>query len=193
MTVTSEPFTKENRMTVTYNKNVDFLWQVHSYQNEYIRFADTKAALCIAWSTALISALYSAEIHRESGTSNVYLATSVLAASVLLAGFLLGILAIVPRVRLPRHNAKIKADEATKVREQKTGLIYWGEVQRLADVSQYEQAVSDADASDLANQVARHVFVLSKIAIVKYRFVNLSIAALACGSLLTVVVLVLKS
>jgi hypothetical protein len=36
------------------NSLEDFLWQVHEYTNEYIRFADTKAAFIVAASTALI-------------------------------------------------------------------------------------------------------------------------------------------
>ena len=41
----------------------DFLWKTHSYMNDYIRFADTKAAVVIALSTALLGGLIAAEAH----------------------------------------------------------------------------------------------------------------------------------
>ena len=41
----------------------DFLWKTHSYMNDYIRFADTKAAIVIALSTALLGGLITAEAH----------------------------------------------------------------------------------------------------------------------------------
>ena len=37
----------------------EFFWKVHSYTNEYIRFADTKAELVIGWTLALVGALRS--------------------------------------------------------------------------------------------------------------------------------------
>jgi hypothetical protein len=33
----------------------EFLWKVRAYTNEFIRFADTKAALVVAWTSALVS------------------------------------------------------------------------------------------------------------------------------------------
>jgi hypothetical protein len=39
-----------------------FLWDVHKYTNDYIRFADTKAAFVAAASTALIGTLVSSTV-----------------------------------------------------------------------------------------------------------------------------------
>ena len=40
-----------------------FLWQTHSYLNEYARFGDTKAGFAGAAAAALLGALYSAKAH----------------------------------------------------------------------------------------------------------------------------------
>jgi hypothetical protein len=48
------------------DKNADatakFLWDVHKYTNDYIRFADTKAAFVAAASTALIGTLVGSNV-----------------------------------------------------------------------------------------------------------------------------------
>ena len=44
------------------NSLEDFLWQVHGYTNEYIRFADTKAAFIAAATSALIGTSISSSV-----------------------------------------------------------------------------------------------------------------------------------
>src|SRR5262249_7698300 len=39
----------------------EFLWHTHEYVNEYVRFADTKAALAGAIASTLVGALYTAK------------------------------------------------------------------------------------------------------------------------------------
>jgi hypothetical protein len=43
----------------------EFIWKVHPYTNDYIRFADTKAAAVIAWCVSLISLLFASKAHHR--------------------------------------------------------------------------------------------------------------------------------
>ena len=47
---------------MTQSTDVDFLWKIHSYTNDYIRFADTKAAFTATLAAALIGILTSSQI-----------------------------------------------------------------------------------------------------------------------------------
>src|SRR2546428_5070756 len=41
----------------------EFLWKVHSYTNDYIRFADAKAGFSVGIASALLAVLYAAKCH----------------------------------------------------------------------------------------------------------------------------------
>jgi hypothetical protein len=85
------------------NSLEDFLWQVHEYTNEHIRFADTKAAFIVAASTALISALVASLILDSllRRALSVWSGSQWIAAFGLLllsASVVLGVVAIRPRL-----------------------------------------------------------------------------------------------
>ncbi len=166
----------------------EFLWQVHSYQNEYIRFADSKAAVTSAWCTALIGALYASELHKSTSASAACVTLGVIAASGLVAGFVFSVLALTPRLRFDRWSigkAKVKPPP-------QTGLIYWGQVHKFAKADDYCSVMNEATDEDHVEQLALHVHVLSDIAVAKFRLVNFAIWASALGSLFLIFALLLK-
>ena len=178
-------------MTEERSLQVDFLWQVHSYTNEYIRFADTKAALTIAWATALLGALYAERVHAVPDRTTAFLVITLMATAPLCAGFVLAVLSILPRLyRNPI--AKLRANSTTSTATKSVGLIYWGDVQSLKNASAYEQHIEKLDEENIVGELSRHMFVLSDIANSKYRLVNLSIAVVAVGSIFAVWALVTK-
>src|SRR5689334_35084 len=87
-------------------KPVEFLWNTHSYVNEYIRFADTKAELVIGWTSAVMGALLAADFDKNFGLS----ASGILSAvglGCLLAAFVCAFMAVVPRLRTTQAPAFI--------------------------------------------------------------------------------------
>ena len=131
-------------MTEEQQARVDFLWNVHSYTNEYIRFADTKAALTVAWATALLGVLYAERVHAVPNPETGFWVTSLLAAAALCAGFVLSVWSILPRLLcnpIARSSPKNTKTIATK----SVGLIYWGDVLSLNDAVTYQLNVSKLD------------------------------------------------
>ena len=172
-------------------KQVEFLWQVHGYTNEYIRFADTKAALTIAWATALLGVLYAERVHAVPDRSIGFLVITLMAAAPLCAGFVLAVWSILPRLfrnPIAKFWAKSKKANATK----SAGLIYWGDVLSLNDAATYQRSIEKLDDESIVEQLSRHIFVLSGVANSKFRLVNLSIAVVAIGSVFAVWALVTK-
>lgn len=178
-------------MTEEQQSRVDFLWNVHSYTNEYVRFADTKAALTVAWATALLGVLYAERVHAVPNPETGFWVISLLAAAALCAGFILAVWSILPRLHcmpIARSSPKNKKTSATKP----VGLIYWGDVLSLNDAETYQLNISKLDDENIVEQLSQHIFVLSGVAKSKYRLVNLSISVVAIGSLFSIWVLITK-
>src|SRR5438270_11216146 len=45
-------------------QKTEFLWKVHSYINDYVKFADAKAGVVIVFDSGILGALYSAGFTR---------------------------------------------------------------------------------------------------------------------------------
>jgi len=178
-------------MTEERTSHVEFLWQVHSYTNEYIRFADTKAALTVAWATALLGVLYAERVHAVADRGIGYLAITLMAAAPLCAGFVLAVWSILPRLfRNPIATFWVKRTKENAT--ESAGLIYWGDVLSLNDSAAYQSHIERLNEASVVAQLSRHIFVLSGVARSKYRLVNLSIAVVAIGSVFSVWALVTK-
>lgn len=178
-------------MTEERTKRVEFLWQVHSYVNEYIRFADTKAALTIAWATALLGVLYAERVHATPDRNTGFLAITLMAAVPLCVGFVLAVWSILPRLfrnRIGKFAAKSAKENGSK----SAGLIYWNDVLSLNDAATYLLSIEKLNDESIIEQLSWHIFVLSGVAKSKYRLVNLSITVVAIGSLFSVWVLITK-
>jgi hypothetical protein len=156
----------------------DFLWEVHKYTNEYIRFADTKAAFIAGISAALIGSLVASPLF-----DSIFLSTPCLwsklqwtgiAALLLLAvSLVLSIAAIRPRLW-----------NKTSV-----GYIFWGSIAGHGSMLQFTRAVHELSQLGMTNAISDHLFVLSSIAKRKYAYVDWALSVGVAGGALAGIVL----
>jgi len=175
----NSPSFRQKALSGTREKNDSterFLWEVHKYTNDYIRFADTKAAFVAAASTALIGALVGSSaldscFRIRPGT---VLQCGALAALLLLAASLiLSVLAIRPR--LWNHTS--------------VGYIFWESIKGHKTAQAFSQAISELPASGRTTAISDHLFILASVATRKYGFVKWAIHAGIAGGLLAGIVL----
>jgi hypothetical protein len=152
---------------------LDFLWKIHGYTNDYIRFADTKAGLAAATVLAVMGALVAAHPFDSISETpiaqqhyRVWFASAAIA--ILAFSFICTLLAIRPRLK----------SEVPK------GFIFWESViahnSDLAFASECKKLV----AEDMELNVSRHIYALAGIATRKYFWTNLSILSGSIGGLL---------
>jgi len=160
-----------------------FAWRVHAYLNEYVRFADTKAAAVIAWSAALISVLFSRNSHAHfmSGPafSNITLGSAALSISSLLAFVLL---ALAVGAAFWCVKPSLWSRDNSKVHEK--GSIYWEQIRAHDDAELFSATLLRKTPEQLLTECADHIFVLAGIAQHKYWWVDWSIRLATVGSLL---------
>lgn len=158
-----------------------FLWEVHRYTNEYIRFADTKAAFIAGASTALIGSLVTSSIFDSCFRSTPYLWsklqwTGVFGLLLLAASLALSITAIRPRLW-----------NKTSV-----GFIFWGSIVGHRTALQFTEEVRGLSARDRAVAISDHLFVLATIARRKYAYVDWALFAGVAGGALAGAVLFIQ-
>ena len=159
----------------------EFLWNVHSYTNEYIRFADAKAGVVITLASALIGALFTADLHhafmrfpvpqwRFTGWG-ACLAFLSLVAAIAASGW-----AVRPRLWT----------------KQKPGVIFWESIvaHRSSDAFWGNLRLTD----DLARteHVARHIYDLGGVCRAKYRLAAIGLWLAILGGVLAALVMLSK-
>jgi hypothetical protein len=169
-------------MTSTSGESTDqFLWEVHKYTNEYIRFADTKAAFIAGTSTALIGYLVSSSIFdsclRKTPCAWSKLQYLGFAGLLLLtATFVLSVVAIRPRLW-----------NKTSV-----GFIFWDSVAGHGSHQPFSHAVRELTAQARTTALSEHLFVLATVAKRKYTYVSWATNAGIAGGVLAGFVLFLQ-
>jgi Family of unknown function (DUF5706) len=158
----------------------EFLWKVHAYMNEHIRFADTKAITVIAWSGAMLSTLVANNAftnfldgHLWAEDSRLIGWITLVAFTLLAASFFCAIQIIAPNTRYGQAGP--------------SGLIFWGAVCRYKNADEYSDAV--AAVANLDERIAIHVYELACIAKKKFARVTVSIWLAAAGTLPAVFVI----
>jgi hypothetical protein len=146
----------------------EFLWNVHSYMNEYIRFADAKAGLVVAWASAMLGALAGARLH-DKIDANLQGAFCLAGVLSLLIAFALAFWSIVPRLWT----------------RQPIGYIFWKSILAHKSKDQFVSGIMAQSADELNGQVAGHVFDLAGICDAKFSYVNISIIFAFVGSVLS--------
>jgi hypothetical protein len=160
----------------------EFLWHAHQYINEYVRFADTKAAFAGAVASALLGTLYTAKAYVpllsrpwsqwSAGAWLTFAASFFLAGSVALA-----LLTVRPRLRST----------------QSKGHIFWGSIGAHGSVELFQTCFHSQSPWTLNDHLLHHLYeVASKVSIPKYRLVSLSITTLGIGGLLASAALLLN-
>lgn len=150
----------------------EFLWEVHSYINEYIRFADVKAAFVVVIATGLLGALVTSSLYRplfqssaEGPARSVWIAVG--AIILLGASLICSIIAVKPRLTGKWHH----------------GFIFWESIAGFESGGKYWHEVKSLSTEDRARAIAEHLYALSGVARAKYKWVNLAILSLICGAI----------
>lgn len=149
-----------------------YLWKVHGYINEYIRFADTKAGFIVVLDTAIIGALYAIHCQqRFLNTAPIQWSFTALAALFAFIALGLSVVAsiLVVRPRLNAHSIK--------------GYIFWESIVEHGTQEAFESVVLSQTDENLTSHLAQHIFILSKIAHRKYFWINLAICWGTLGGL----------
>jgi len=155
-----------------------FLWNVHSYMNEYIRFADTKAGVVTAWSTALLSVLVATRAFNHFLDGKLWCVTgwiALLSFALLAGAFGTAVFVIAPDLRVGGKEKRTR------------DLIFWKSVREFKNADEYRQAVESE--TDPIRPLASHVYSLADVAKRKFRCVDLSILLAAVGTLFAIVVI----
>lgn len=162
------------------SKKFDFMWNVHSYQNEYIRFADTKAIVVLGWVSAISGLMISLDRHhllfkpKEIDWSLAVfglLAPTWMAFISLTVSFIACVFVLFPR--LPKSFSG----------KSENTLIFWDEVQSFKNASDYNRAIEAATDQDLIRKVSQHLFTLSEISRLKYQIAQWALGAGVVGTL----------
>jgi hypothetical protein len=158
-----------------------FLWEVHRYTNEYIRFADTKAAFIAGVSTALIGSLVSSTLLDTVLLTSPSLWsklqwTAIVALILLAASLAFCISVIKPRLWNNRS----------------VGFIYWGSVIGHGTTRDFTKAVHALSVRERSVSISDHLFVLAAIADRKYRYADRAVIAAVAGGTLTGIALFLQ-
>ena len=186
-------------------EQLDFAWKVHSYTNEYIRFADSKAGLTLAVAAGLVASLFGAKAHAyihwsrlwfvcgqfewESTLIGIFSLVSFLG---LLAAAVLLVWAIEPRIWSKSHEDKrTEMDAMPPLLVTSRGLIYWELVRAHGTAAAYEAELKDTDCNAQITQVTAHIFVLGDIAKRKYVRIKWAIWAGCLGTLASLITLYL--
>ncbi len=167
-------------------ERAEFLWNVHSYLCEQIRFADTKAALVIGWSSVVIGFAISKDIHRQVVTANwaavqtstfdlLLVATRAGSLFALAMSFVLAVFVVRPR--LSDHSA--------------TGYIFWRRILNHRSPELFHESLLSRTGDEIDRHVSDHIFTLSQICEAKYRRLVWATRTAFWGTILGTIVLLM--
>ncbi|WP_091471027.1 Pycsar system effector family protein [Paenarthrobacter nitroguajacolicus] len=151
----------------------DQAWKALSVTNEWIRHADTKTGVTLAFVAATVTALFN--IAKDEGNWTCLLrATVVLCASALLAAVGFACAALFPRTK-----GRLPSGEETD--EDAVNLLFFGDIagHYTKDRPTYLQVLSllTSDSTRLTRQVAAQIHENAHIATTKFKYVNRAIIA----------------
>jgi hypothetical protein len=163
--------------------HLDVAWKTHEYIHNYIRFADTKAALIIAWCSTVVSALYVAGLHHGLASLRLTLTNSSfsMTAAALAIVLLVLSLAAAAAVVVPRLPT-----------EQRAGLIFWESIRVHANGDLFANNFARHNEAQLAHHMCVQLYTIAGIAQKKYGWVLLSLWLAVPGSLLSGLALLFK-
>jgi hypothetical protein len=164
--------------------HLDFAWKTHEYINNYIRFADTKAAFVIAWSSAILGTLYVGRLHEAALQSHFTLkdiswvtTLATLAFPILGTSFLIAAWSIIPRLST----------------RQLSGLIFWESILIHANGELYANALGRNDNNQLARHLCVQIHTVAAVARKKYFCVAVSMWMAFFGTGLGILAILLKA
>lgn len=150
-----------------------YLWNVHSYTNNYIRFSDAKAGVvigfCVAALVGLHSTPYTTELIRSSLMDwSLGLWAAALATVAFMGGACSAAWSIRPRL----------------TNTQKRGFVFWDSIRGFGNVQDFVANLSKQSSIDLNKHLAEHLFTLADVCSKKYTWVNRGVLLALIGGLL---------
>jgi hypothetical protein len=180
---------------------LEYLWKVHDYTNNDIRFADTKAVMSIGFCSALISGMFAAKLQRFILTgpslTNIRWYETLMGIGTALSLLMLGgavlssVWAFIPRLwdrRLPTWWLRVK-HAFWRTPSTTTGFMYWEHIRAHHSPHLFWQQATQLREEELAEKIAEHLFVLSCVCTDKYLCLTRSVLLAVPGGLLAAVVL----
>jgi len=158
-----------------------YLWEIHKYTNDYIRFADTKAGFIAGVSTALIGSLVSSSLFDSC------FRIGLCGVSRMQWMGLLGLLLLATSVAFSITAIRPRLWNDTPV-----GFIFWGSLIGHKTAKNYTRAVNQLDAHERSTSISDHLFILASIAQRKYTFIDRALFAGLAGGILTAVILFMR-
>jgi hypothetical protein len=157
-----------------HQEKVGFLWDVHRYTNEYIRFADTKAAFIAGVDAALIgtaisSSLFDSCLHQSPCHWSVALWLGIAGVIPLCFSIAFSVSTIIP---LRWHNVT-------------HGFIYWNSVVAHGSPKNFGHAFVALSSDGMTSELTNHIYVLGTIAKKKYEFICMAAWLSVVGCVLT--------
>lgn len=136
-----------------------FLWNVHQYLNQYIQFADTKAAVCFATTSGILIWLLTKanELSQLASKSTFTAWLLYIGIAVLIISCIFAISVFLPRLWSGS----------------KRGFIYWGEIAAFKNSEEYLAALHSKNFV-LNDSIGAHVYILSAVVKAKYRDVTVA-------------------
>jgi len=162
----------------TSQSRIDFLWKVHSYTNDYIRFADSKAAIVAGAVSTLIGALIASGIFDHLLTYSWRGRPSPVYFGMISLGFLFSALMCAVASIRPRLTSDVPK-----------GFIFWDSIVEHNNEKAYCGAFAKLTPEDLERNVSRHVYTLARICKRKYFWSSLSIVLGTIGGLIAGIIL----
>jgi hypothetical protein len=164
--------------------HIDLAWKIHEYIQNYIRFADTKAAFVVAWVTGFLSVLYIGKLHHHFVASRFNLSEMSLLPTASATSFILLVAAFVSAAWaiLPRLPTK-----------QLGGYVFWESILVHATAELYAKSFSRETPDALLEHVCIQVYTVAGVARRKYLLVTLSMVLALLGSFSGAVVIILAS
>jgi len=156
----------------------DFLWEVHRYTNEYIRFADTKAGFIAGVSAALVGSLVASSLFDSCFRSSLCQWSKLQWAGII------GLLMLSVSLALSIAAIRPRLWNSTSV-----GFIFWGSIAGHGSAREFTKEVERLTAKGMNTAISDHLFVLAGIAKRKYAYVDYALYVGAAGGVLTCIVI----
>lgn len=180
---------------------LDFLWKTHSYLNDYIRFADTKATVVLAMSTALIGAMVGRDalaiLHpdrftldrslvsaRDTAAAGFAAASLVLLIRALYCAFMTTsprLWSVEPDGRLATLKHMLWVDQSKAAHA--PGLVYWREILAHGSGDAYWRSLSATQQADAEEYMAKRLHTLAGVADSKFLYATRAMYALVVGAI----------
>jgi Family of unknown function (DUF5706) len=166
-------FTKSSVDSTAVPPQPDHAWKALSITNEWVRHADTKTGVTLAFIGATSTVLFNL-VKDENNWTCLLMASVAVCAAALLASAICAWLALFPRVK----GRPFTGDEPD---EDAVNLLFFGHVSShySKDRPTYVQVLSTltTDPARLTRQVAAQIHENSHIATTKFKYVNRAIMA----------------